>query len=161
MIQGLISGVVWFVLFLIVHIALFHRKHIQNSFPLIMRVFLGCLTGHAVTIQVTRGAIPAMYGLVAMACLFILYMPFYYITVASLSIQTLILLRDAVGQSLRITELRQHFASDAIVAGRLKTMVSNGYLIEEQDRYRVTSKGRLVARSFAALKEFWRLGPGG
>ena len=161
MTQGLISGVVWFAIFLIVHIALFHRKYIENSFPLIMRVFLSCLAGHTVTILATRGALPAMYGLVAMACLFILYMPVYYTTVASLSIQTLILLRDADGQSLRITELRHHFASDTIVEGRLKTMVSNGYLSEAQDGYRVTPKGRFVARSFATLKEFWRLGPGG
>lgn len=161
MIQGLISGVAWFALFLIVHIALFHRKHIENCFLLIMRVFLGCVTGHAATMLATGRALPVMYGLVVMACLFILYMPFYYITVASLSIQTLILLGAADGQSLHISELRQHFASDPIVAGRLETMVSNGYLRKAKNSYWVTPKGRAVATSFAAVKEFWRLGPGG
>ena len=162
MIQGLTFGAVWFAIFLVTHIAFFHWRNIDNCFSLIARVFLGCIAGHALTSFAAGGGVPPfVYGLVVMACLFILYMPFYYITVASLSIQTLILLRDAAGQSLRITELRQHFASDAIVEGRLKTMVSNGYLTEVQDRYWVTAKGRFVARSFAALKEFWRLGPGG
>ena len=169
MIQGILSGGLWFALFLAVHILIFHLRHVENCFSAIMRLYLLCLAGHAGTILWLYGESDAtgpalasfLYGLVVAGCLFILYMPFYYNVVNSLSIQTLILLSEARNGSLPVPELQERFAGLSIVEGRLNTMAVNGYLTENQGTYCLTHRGRVMARLFGALKDFWKMGPGG
>ena len=44
----------------------------------------------------------------------------------------------------------------------ISVLVVSGYLVEDAGGMRLTPRGRLVARVFvAAIKELWRLGPGG
>jgi hypothetical protein len=100
-------------------------------------------------------------GLLVMGCLFVLYMPFFFTIATSLSVQTMILVERSPGGRAEVQELRERFASRQLVAGRLQSMVANGYLVREGDCYRVTTKGRLVARLFGVLKHAWRLGAGG
>jgi hypothetical protein len=169
MTQGIVSGASWFLVFLVIHILWLHWARVERCFDLIMKTFTGCLVGHLGTIVALNWGLRSIdqlivrmcYGSLVMGCLFIVYMPFYYTIVTSLSVQTLICLDEAAGGSLRISALQQRFASAAIVAGRLKTMVDSGYLTEEAGRYRVTSKGHGIAHFFAYLKEIWKLGPGG
>src|SRR2546426_144715 len=155
MVQGVISGAGWFSLFLVIHILWFHRVHIENCFKLIMKIFSGCLAGHVGTIAVMNWGFLAIdhmvgifFGLLAMACCFIMYMPFYYTVVTSLSIQTLILLAESPQKKLSLSQLQERFASTRIVEERMKTMVRNGYLKESNGRYCPTFKGHVVARFF-------------
>lgn len=168
MLEAVVAGGVWFFVFLVMHIVWFHQVHVEKCFALIVKIAIVCVIAYLGTILALgwgRGgdeiAIQVTYGLLVMGCLFIVYMPFYYTIVASLSIQTLIVLEETQGRSARIDELRQKFASTGIVAGRLNIMITNGYLTERDGRYRVTSKGRMIAKFFGYLKELWRLGPGG
>ncbi len=168
MVEGIVSGFCWFISFLIAHVALFHRRHVENCFSLIVRIYLICLSGHAATVLLAGETRPPserfaalICGLVLMGCLFILYMPFYYNVVNSLSIQTLIILRESAGLNLPLERLQERFAGESIVAGRLDTMVANGYLERGSGKYFLTAKGRWVARFFASLKAFWRMGVGG
>ena len=136
---------------------------------MIIRLYLLCLTGHAGTIfclnwesHTTGPALASFfYGLVVTGCLFILYMPFYYNVVNSLSIQTLILLSEARSCSLPVPELQERFAGQSIVEGRLNTMAINGYLTRNQGTYCLTNRGRAMARLFGGIKDFWKMGPGG
>ncbi len=169
MIQGILSGGSWFALFLAVHILIFHLRHVKRCFAVIMRVYLLSLTGHAATIfwlnngihRPGPGLASFFYGLVIAGCLFILYMPFYYNVVNSLSIQTLILLSEAPGDSLPVPELQERFAGSSIVEGRLNAMAANGYLTEDRGTYCLTHQGRAMARLFGTIKDFWKMGAGG
>jgi len=169
MLQSLILAGSWFSLFLAIHIIWFHRVHVEQCFALIVKIFGVCVAGDLVMIAAMppsgqRGSLfffEVGYGLVMMGCLFILYMPFYYTIVSSLSIQTLICIEESPEEVLSMEELRQRFASRETLDGRLSIMVGNGYLTEQAGRYRVTSKARLVSRFFSHLKELWKLGPGG
>ncbi|HWE52235.1 MAG TPA: hypothetical protein VG273_20740 [Bryobacteraceae bacterium] len=166
---GVISAVCWFLLFLTLKVVLFHWKYVENCFSLIIRIFFGCVAGHIVTVlllnsqSLNRAPTWAVlvYGFVVLGCLFILYMPFYYNVVNSLSIQTLVLLGNSPDKTLPLAELRHRFAGPPIVTGRLDTMVANHYLENRNGRYGVTKKGRMVARLFGGLKDFWKMGPGG
>ena len=117
--EALALGAGWFLTFLVIHILLFHYTYVQDCFKVILKLFIGCIIGYLSTIlalgPVGRYAdqiiIQVVYGLLLMGCLFILYMPFYYTIVASLSIQTLIFIQESGGNALSIEQLRQRFAS--------------------------------------------------
>ncbi len=99
-------------------------------------------------------------GLLGSACLFVLYVPALYTILTSLSVQTVILL-DSSGGAMPDAELYARFAGRPLFENRLRTLMESGYIAESGGRYRLTSRGRMVARPFAALKELWRLAPGG
>jgi hypothetical protein len=48
-----------------------------------------------------------------------------------------------------------------MLIARLDSMAANGNLAREGAAYRLTPKGRRIARTFAALQALWGLGPGG
>lgn len=169
MLQGILSGAGWFTVFLAIHIFWFHLVHVQDCFKWIAKTLPVFVLAHVATVTILNwGALTGeiivlrvIYGVLVMACMFILYMPFYYTIVASLSIQTLIYLEEAPRKELTMAELHQRFASRDIVAGRLEIMVSNGYLELGPSGYRVTPKARVMSKIFAFLKGIWKLGPGG
>jgi len=168
MMQGIVSGASWFCTFLLVHVIWFHRVHVQDCFASIVRILAVCIGGHVGTLVALSWGLPIMnqilgvcYGLLVMGCSFILYMPFYYTIVTSLSVQTLVLLHASPSHGLSLSELQQRFASRRTVEERMKIMVRNGYLKEHNGKYTATLKGHLVSRFFCAVKQLWRLGPGG
>ncbi|OAI39519.1 hypothetical protein AYO40_05655 [Planctomycetaceae bacterium SCGC AG-212-D15] len=172
MMVGIFSGCAWFLTFLVCHLALFHWRPLRNRFKAIARIFMTAALGHGLTALVLTPRGPGLHrepvvwvafisGWLVMACLFVLYMPFFFSIGTSLSIQTMILVERSANGRAAVEDLREAFASKQLVAGRLETMVANGYLVCEADRYRVTAKGRLVAAVFGCLKRAWRLGAGG
>jgi len=169
MLQGIVSGAVWFLVFLVVHVLWFHMIYVERRARLIMVTYACCLTGNLGTVlaadtvgmSVDQTALRIFYSSLVMGCLFVLYMPFFYTIATSLSVQTLVCLEESPKRALNLGGLQQRFASPAIVAGRLDVMVTSGYLTERAGKYSVTSKGRAVAKFFGYLKEIWRLGPGG
>jgi hypothetical protein len=169
MLQGIVSGAGWFTVFLVVHVVWFHVVQVKDCFKWIVKAMLLCVLAHIGTIFILEAGTKAggfvvlrsVYGILIMASLFILYMPFYYTIVASLSIQTLICLEEAPRKALSMTQLRERFASRDIVAGRLEIMASNGYLEPGPSGYRATSKARVMSSVFGFLKAAWKLGPGG
>lgn len=169
MLEGLLSGLSWFVLFLLIHIIWFHFNYVERCGSFLLTLLLCCTAGHAATFwlitrndgSAAQSALGIVYGILVMVCLFILYMPFYYTIATSLSVQSLIFLETNSKRSLTVDDLREHFASREIVAGRLAVMALNGYLREESGRYFIAPKGHRIAVFFSYLKDLWKLGPGG
>lgn len=102
----------------------------------------------------------ALWGCLTFLCLYVLYMPFYFVVMTSLSVESLIML-DKAGGSLRISRLQDRFTSEAFAADRFATMDRNGMLRQTPDGYVVTKKGRQTIRPFLFIKSLWRLGAGG
>jgi hypothetical protein len=92
---------------------------------------------------------------------FVLYMPFYYTVVASLSVCTMVMIGERPGARMPIAELREEFVSRRLVRQRLATMATNGFLIPRGDAYALSPKGRFTAAMFSRIKKLWRLGAGG
>jgi hypothetical protein len=101
-----------------------------------------------------------VYGGGVLFCAFILYMPFYYTVSNSLSVQMLIRMQ-AAPDGLSVEGLRQDFPMEELLAGRLVTLVASGYVVRTGERFVITAKARVLARSFLFMKALWRLGPGG
>jgi hypothetical protein len=174
MILGALSGLAGFALFLLAQLVVLRTRPAGawlawNTRAAAVALLLA-LIALAGLVQVVD--VPAlvqggwMFGTIWCALtfvgLYVLYMPFYYVVMASLSVRTLILLRPG---DLPRAQLAQHFTSEHFAAGRLDTMTANGFLARKANghglRYSLTPKGRALARIALAVKALWRLGPGG
>ncbi len=173
MMLGLLAGPLWFVLFLAAHLAVIRWARPEAKARVNQRLFLvglaGIATGLWPATAVAQGSSLAQGGLImAMLCgilsyvgLFVLYMPFYYTVVASLSVRTIIMLHQQPGDRMPIAELREEFVSRRLVGQRLAAMAANGFLVPRGEAYALSSKGRWTASIFSRLKRLWGLGAGG
>jgi hypothetical protein len=173
MILGFLAGLLGFALFFAAHLAVIRWARSESKAHINQRLFLTGLAGIAISLwpatAVLRGSplahggliMAVLWGILSYAGLFVLYMPFYYTVVASLSVRTMVLLHRRPGARMPVAELREEFVSRRLVGQRLATMAANGFLIPRGDAYALTPKGRSTAAIFSWLKEFWRLGAGG
>ena len=173
MILGLLAGLLWFAVFFSAHLAVIRWARSESKARISQRLFLAGLSGIAISLWPTtavlhdstlaRGGVvmAAICGVLVYIGFFVLYMPFYYTVVASLSVRTMIMiLRQPTGR-MQVAELREVFVSRRLVGERLATMVTNGFLIGRGEGYALSQKGRLTATVFSWIKRFWRLGAGG
>lgn len=173
MILGLITGAVWFVLFLVGHIVIVRLVGKAARPRANQLMFLAGLLAIAVTMPpliastsgpvMTQGnmMVAIICGMLVYTSLFILYMPFYYVVAASLSVRSVVLLGRAHDGALPLSILQEEFVSRSLVGQRLETMAENGFLRGSARGYELTTKGRNVAMVFDFLKRLWTLGPGG
>jgi hypothetical protein len=103
----------------------------------------------------------ALWGDLTFLCLYVLYMPFYFIIMTSLSVETLVMLAQQADGTLPAAQLRARFASEAFAADRFETMVRSGLLEKTPDGYAVTNNGTRAVFPFLLVKAVWRLGTGG
>jgi hypothetical protein len=156
----------WFLVFVCVHVLGF-RYGRRNAHWLVQSYITCCaatlLSVAAMSLWHDGGETMVLSLLIAAlssACLFVLYTPAVYTVLTSLSVATLILLLRNGGH-MPEGSLYSRFATRAILRQRLSVLVGSGYLVEDARGCRLTPRGRVVARAFAAIKELWRLGPGG
>jgi len=163
---ALLSAAAWFFIFIVAHITGW-RAGFENA-RWLMITYITCLLGSLLTvIGISAAAGSTGLDLLALAvtfltgaCLFVMYVPAVYTVLTSLSVQTMILLHRSSG-GLSEPALYDRFAGRPMLENRLATLVSSGYLVAEGTRFRLTSRGRALAKIFAFVKAFWRLGPGG
>jgi hypothetical protein len=163
---ALTAAATWFVVFVFVHIGGV-RARFENARWLLIS-YAACFLGTLVTaIAVTAWhhgiqavSLPAMMAALTSACLFALYVPALYTVLTSLSVQTMMLLRRR-GGPLPEAELYDRFARRKIMEQRLATLLGSGYVAPEGPFYRLTPRGRVIAKFFRLVKILWNLGPGG
>jgi hypothetical protein len=173
MILGILAGLLWFAFFFAAHLAVIRWARIETRARLNQRLFLAGLAGIPISlvpaVAVAQGSVLAhggetmaiLWGVLSYIGLFVLYMPFYYTVVASLSVRTMVMLHRRPDARMPVTELREEFASRGLVGQRLATMAANGFLVPRGDAYALTLKGRSIATVFCWVKRFWKLGSGG
>src|SRR6266481_3808024 len=163
---ALMAAATWFVVFVFVHIGGV-RARFENARWLLIS-YAACFLGTLVTaIAVTAWhhgiqavSLAAMMAALTSACLFALYVPALYTVLTSLSVQTMMLLRRR-GGALSEAELYNRFASCKIIEQRLATLLASGYVASDGPSYRLTPRGRAIAKIFRPIKILWNLGPGG
>lgn len=173
MIIGLAAGLAWFAIVFLIHFIVLWTAE-PSARPRIGQMvflfgFIGILLSLMILFEyfdrlpVSKSAIAfsALGGVLVYGALLTLYLPFYYSIVASLSLQTIILLSEQANGALPIMRLRQRFVSCQLVTQRLRTLARNGFVVERKNGYSLTVKGRRVAETFLFFKTFWRLGAGG
>lgn len=145
----------------IAHLAWFSLVTVERRSRALISLWIGGVALHVAScLWLGVDAWRTGYGVVVIFCAFILYMPVYYTVATSLSARMLIDV-DRAGGRLASAELWRRHAPEQILAGRLQTLESAGYVSRAGDRFAITPKGRLVVHPFVRVKQAWRLGPGG
>lgn len=163
---GLASGVVWSCVFAVIHVVGWRSGRGNAGWLLTSYAF--AIAGTLLTAAAfTAGshALPSVIVAVAIAaltsaCLFVLYVPAVYTVLTSLSVQTMIILRQS-GGAVATSALYERFAGRTIAAERLAILAASGYLIADGAAFRLTPRGRAMAKVFEMIKRVWNLGPGG
>jgi hypothetical protein len=173
MLIGLLAGLLWFGLFLGAHLSVIRWARPEVRARINQQLFLTGLAGMVISLwpasaaapgpSLTRGGLimAILCGSLSYVGLFVLYMPFYYTVIASLSVRTMILLHRQPRDRMPIADLREEFVSTRLVRGRLAAMTVNGFLVLRGDAYTLSSKGRWIAGIVLRLKRLWALGAGG
>ena len=164
---GIVVGVGWFVVFVVVHVTAFHAVRIHPRFRATAMILGVATIAAVVTTLAWRGTDAADLGglgapasVVTIACLWVLYMPCYYVVATSVSVRTLLALAAADG-TLSLAHLEARFASADMLKHRLAIMEAAGNIVASGERFTLTAKGRRTAAVFDSLKRLWRLAPGG
>ena len=163
---ALVAAAAWFLIFFFLH-TVGLRAGFENARWLLIS-YAACFLGTLVTaIPLTAWQhgmqaviLAATMAALTSACLFALYVPALYTVLTSLSVQTMMLLRRR-GGTLPEAELYDRFASRKIMEHRLATLLGSGYVALEGPSYRLTPRGRVIAKVFRIVKILWNLGPGG
>jgi hypothetical protein len=161
-----VAVAIWFLIFVCLHIVGLRSR--QGNAQWLVRSYAACCAATLVTVaalSMWRDSgqtllLLLFIALLTSACLFVLYVPAVYTILTSLSVATLILLRRSGGR-LSEKSLYDRFATQGLMQQRLCVLVGSGYLVKDACRFGLTSRGRGLARGFAFIKRFWRLGPGG
>jgi hypothetical protein len=173
MLTGTITGLAWFVLFFLGHAAASRLAAPSAAARANQFIFLAGLIGIPVSLGLMAAnaqapvltlegfAFATLCGALLYGGLFVLYMPFYYVVMASLSVRTVVLLGREPDGALPLRALQDKFASRQLVGQRLHTMVENRFLRATPLGYVLTAKGEWTAQFFDFLKRLWRLGAGG
>jgi hypothetical protein len=166
-VTAVLAAAAWFAAFVLAHVLGWRAGRSQAGWLLL--TYAASLVGMLVTVAsvtlASHGLLPAILAAalatLISACLFVVYVPAVYTVLTSLSVQTMLMLRRH-GGAMAERELYDRFAGRAIVRDRLATLVASGYLVPEGGtRFRLTPRGRSLARAFAFVKALWKLGPGG
>ena len=175
---AVVFSVLCFLVFLISHNAAFYAfknysraKIISNTFKLVVLGFLVLMFLSSRSKYFINGSpfyihnvyVESLYGVAILISLFILYVPFYYTIVTSLSVQSMIFIsaNTLSKKATTLSWLGEQFISKNLIRDRLSLMVHNKYIYPMGNKYYVTSKGRRTALFFSKLKSVWRLGAGG
>jgi hypothetical protein len=172
-ILGALYGMFWFALFLVTQLILVRalppefRLAWNKRSVVIALIVISATVGpllrltDVATLASGGWLLGALWGDLTFLCLYVLYMPFYFVVMTSLSVETLVMLAKHGGGTLPAAQLRARFASEAFAADRFDTMVRSGLLEKMPGGYSVTKNGKRVARPFLFVKALWRLGTGG
>ena len=172
---GLILAGLWFSLFLASLLVIFRLYRIRRQSRLIIWLITITTAGHIATIallSVVPQALPESLafnpalsligGVLLLACLFVLYMPIFYILSTSLSVATLIDMANISDRSAELKDLTSQFTSAEFTTDRLGTLCLNGYLTySENSGYILTARAWFVVRLFIYIKGLWCLGASG
>jgi hypothetical protein len=164
---GVFVGVGWFLIFLSAQVAAFHLADIRQRFRAIVTLLTATMVGALLTTTVGHigwfgtSVLPAFSSVVTIACLWVLYMPFYYVIATSLSVRTLLMLVSVEEATLPLEQLEARFASATMLQERLATMTTYRNVAAHGAVFTATSKGRATAAVFGGLKRLWELGLGG
>ncbi|OGS22562.1 MAG: hypothetical protein A2252_03015 [Elusimicrobia bacterium RIFOXYA2_FULL_39_19] len=183
MLKGLFVGLFCFVLFLILHVVIFHFKktEIKKRFRMIRNIFFALIPLYIILYAyIPRESlllIPAdpnstsqfiinlskvlnfTIGFMLYVFLFMCYGQFYFILDRSLSVRMMVELSKQ--NKVTYDELKKVYSPDEVYARRFKHLVESGCSIETNGYYTNTPKGNALSWIFTISKKILQVWPGG
>lgn len=183
MIKGILLGFLCFILFLVLHILIFHYFRIRRHFvtlrtifflliPVYVLLFFALPEGFLSILTLRPEKVTPLNIFLSLAFNFCLglwlyiflwfgYCQFYFIVDRSISVRFMIEIEDSPNKALSLDELKKIYTPDYIYSHRLDQMVETRYLIFKNGKYFNTEKGKILSIIFKSLKKILRIWPGG
>lgn len=177
MLRACILATACFLLFLILHVLIFHYARPAEKARTLVRLFIGVwmlypaaagLGGGPYTWPAINPGVPAWWvsdwgdfsaGCMLYGFLFLGYLEFYFTADRSITCRMLMLIENAPDRAMNPDEMRKAYDLDSVVTRRLNDMTYGGYLAADNGRYRLTSKGRRMQKLYRFVIDLLRLGP--
>lgn len=175
MLKGIILGLISFVVFLVVHVAVFRLRAPARRFDAMVRVHWLLVPVLAAAYLLTPedlGVLPAgtigagwvldlVNGVIVYGFLFVGYSMFYFLVDRGFSVRLLIEIERAPGAALTQEQVEAVYAPEQIVGRRLGDLLDMKSVTKVGERFRIAPPGSRQARLFSFMKSFFNLGPGG
>ena len=176
MIEAILESFGAFVLFLFFHVLVFYYRKPQERWRVVERICFLCLCIYTAVFWLAPASnwfgvlnLASPYAKVAAYIngvgiyifLFFSYAQFYFLIDRSISARILVEFERSSSKTLTWEEIQQRYDAALLQKRRLDDMVYGGYLIYENDVYRMTKKGALHAKVFDRGKRLLRMYPGG
>jgi hypothetical protein len=176
MIEAVILSSIAFALFLIVHFLWFHYKKPKNGWQVVTRIALFFLIVYIISawlipypnwfsILDQTGATSKIFaiinGVIIYIFLFFSYAQFYFLIDRSVSARIMIELLQSPTGSLRVEDIHNLYDPKGMQKRRITDMLYGGYIIEKDNTYHMTARGKRNAAVFMFFKKFLHLYPGG
>jgi hypothetical protein len=163
--------------FFLVHVAIFAARRVEERFKTMNRIAVLFLAVYALFFWLTPGerfwadavlgwAMPApprsyeriafFLGVFTYAMLYIGYLEFYFTADRSMTVRILQEI-DRAGSSLSPEQIEKVYDVQQYYLRRYDEMAASGYLVRDGAAYRVTAKGRRVARLYGFVIRFLHL----
>ena len=107
----------------------------------------------------TPYALGLLNGFLIHALLFLTCVQFYYHVDRSITLRLLTEFGRAPGGLLTLGQIRQKYGLEDIIQSRLEAMVLNQFLFLRENRYYLTTKGRLAAWMALSTRKLFRIKP--
>lgn len=175
MLKGIVLALVAFTLFLPLHIVMLRlvRPHARFKTMMGLHALLSAsLLGVYASTPADLGVLPdelatggavigALNAIIVHWFLFMGYSMFYFLIDRGFSLRVMIEIQKAAGGAMTHAQVAVAYPPESVIRRRLDEMVEIGRLTKDGERYRLTARGRLDARMFAFVKDFFHFGPGG
>ncbi len=183
MLKGFVIGFFCFILFLVLHILIFHNWKIKKRFAALVSIFCSILPVYALLYflipmdaivimpadpTLTPGVVIGiskifnfLTGVLIYLLLFFGYCQFYFIIDRSISVRVMIELIKSKDKKLTLEQIKKIYSPDYIFIRRLQHMIDTKYIIEDSGFYKNLLKGRIIAKLFQFLKSYLNLDSGG
>ena len=149
-------------LFLLAHVAVFHRRRILRRFRALLRQFLAVALGYGLACRFLPpepvDLLSGTVGLLLYGAFFLGYLEFYFTADRSITVRMLREIRKSPEGALTIGQFKVLFdTEEQIFRRRFREMTQSGYLRPDGDRYRLTSKGAFVGALYDRVIRFLNL----
>jgi len=172
MMPGLLAAGIAIVAFLVVQVVIFNLCRVVRRFQALAGMWFVLLAVYGAMFALLQQRLPAAWlaetdferwvsfvnGGIVYLLLFLIYLCLYF-TDHSLTVAYAIEL-ELHGHMTR-DEIKQRFPHDRMLQQRLADLVSNRYLIQEGESFRLAPKGKLFAGTLGTIKRCLKLEPGG
>ena len=176
MIAGLLAAFTCFLFFLAIIIVWFHLTPRVHRFGAMARTWLllliiyvpiyflckNLLLASVETFPLSslRGAIGFLNGLVVFTLTYLSFCVLYT-SDHGLSLAFMFELEGKADKRMTLDQLRKRFPYDAMLRGRLSELEANGFVVREEENYRLAPKGKFTVAFLGGMKRFLKLEPGG
>ena len=166
MLKGIIVTFGCFILFLLIHVIVFHNWKKHHRFRTLVLIWTGLLPVYVVAYFLidcfgSANIIGFLNGALIYLFLFFGYCQFYFMVDRSVSTRMMIEMENSLEKKLTFEEIKRVYDMGDKIFRELKDLLNTKFIIEDSGYYCTTKKGRYYTRIMKFLKGYLNLGRGG